>query len=110
MVLIALAVIFLPSLFHKDERVALDSTSLIPPQPKVESIVITAPIKSEGVEPAPSPDKAFQPPFTKPSVLPSNTTKASNKVTDVIAAKSEIKKKPESKKPSAADIAKHQTH
>ncbi len=106
MVLIALAIIFLPSLFHKDERVALDSTSLIPPQPKVESIVITAPVKPEGIEPAPNPDKAFQPPVTKSSELSGKTSKDVKKITDVITVKPGAKEKPASTKPKVTDIAK----
>lgn len=61
MVVIALAIIFLPSLFHRDERVVVDTTSLIPPQPEVTPIVITPPIKPETVTSVAKPEDVFQP-------------------------------------------------
>jgi DedD protein len=59
-VLVALAVIFLPSLFHKDQRVSINTTTQIPPAPVVEPVVIPKPVRPEGVTP-PTPDKLFQP-------------------------------------------------
>jgi DedD protein len=61
LVLIALAVIFLPSLFKREHRVAIDSASLIPPSPDLRPAVIAEPIRSEGISVAPPPDQAFQP-------------------------------------------------
>lgn len=52
MVLVALAIIFLPSLFHKDEPVEIDTSSLIPPAPQVEPVVVPEPIKPVDVTPA----------------------------------------------------------
>ncbi len=51
MVLTALAVIFLPSLFHRDEPVVIDTTSLIPPSPVVEPVVVPQPVKPEKIVP-----------------------------------------------------------
>ena len=76
MVLVSLAIIFLPSLFHKDQRVEVDRTSLIPSKPIVEPIVITRPQKTV-VEPAPSPEEAFQPPVEEePAKKPVAKSKA----------------------------------
>ncbi len=85
MVLISLAIIFLPSLFHRDQRVAVDTTTLIPVKPKVETVVIEAPVKPKGIAPAPSPAKAFQPPVEE--------AKASTPVT-----KPKLKSKPSTNK------------
>ena len=64
MVLVSLGIIFLPSLFHKEQRVTVDRTSLIPPKTTVEPIVIKRPQKNVA-EPAPAPERAFQPPVPK---------------------------------------------
>lgn len=72
MVLISLAIIFLPSLFYRDQdnqRVAIDTTSFIPPKPIVEPVVITPPKSIENIKPAPAPDKAFQPQEVDPAKL-----------------------------------------
>jgi DedD protein len=62
MVLVSLGVIFLPSLFSRenDGRVVVNSQSLIPPKPDVRTIVIAAPQPTVQI-PAPSPNDAFQP-------------------------------------------------
>jgi len=59
-VLLALAVIFLPALFDKDERVAIDTTSQIPPAPVAEVVDIPRPIKPEGIKVPPA-EALFQP-------------------------------------------------
>ncbi|ODS23979.1 hypothetical protein AB835_06095 [Candidatus Endobugula sertula] len=62
MVLVSLAIIFLPSLFHRDQHIQVDKTSSIPPKPTVEPIVISHPTNSKRqLKPAPAPEKAFQP-------------------------------------------------
>ena len=71
MVLISLGIIFLPSLFYRDndERMVVDTQSLIPPKPDVRTIVIVSPERTEQT-PAPLPEKAFQPtPDVKSPVL-----------------------------------------
>jgi len=59
-VLVALAVIFLPALFDKDERVAIDTTSQIPPTPTIETVEIPRPTKPEGIRVPPA-GTLFQP-------------------------------------------------
>jgi DedD protein len=72
MVLLALAIIFLPSLFHRDEpRITVDTTTLIPPKPMVEPVVIKPAVRPINASSAPSPDKAFQPPVVEPEIAPS---------------------------------------
>ena len=65
LVLTAIAVIFLPSLFTREERVVVDTTSLIPPAPDLKPVVIPEPDKTEKrpekITPAPAPEQAFQP-------------------------------------------------
>ena len=62
LVLTALAVIFLPSLFKREERsIIVDKTTLIPPPPKIEPVVVAEPVQPETITPAPPPDQAFQP-------------------------------------------------
>ncbi|MGH1486078.1 MAG: SPOR domain-containing protein [Cellvibrionaceae bacterium] len=62
-VLIALAIIFLPSFFHKDERVSIDTTTQIPPAPVIAPVVIPQPVKPNKLDKiAPPPaDQLFQP-------------------------------------------------
>ena len=71
LVLIALAVIFLPSLFKREHRLTVDNTSLIPPPPNLKPAVIAEPVKPERISPAPPPEYAFQPkekPLLPPNV------------------------------------------
>lgn len=77
LVLVALAVIFLPSLFQRDTRIPIDTTSLIPVAPVVEPVTIDIAQKPEGFDPAPQPGQAYQPPVAvveSPSVVEPNTT------------------------------------
>lgn len=59
-VLVALAVIFLPAVFDKDERVAIDTTSQIPSAPLIEPPTIPRPMKPEGIKIPPA-EELFQP-------------------------------------------------
>ena len=63
-VLVALAVIFLPSLFYKEERIEIDTSTQIPPSPKIEPVIIAQPIKPKEVDVPPS-DQLFQPEFVE---------------------------------------------
>ena len=63
-VLLALAIIFLPSLFYKEKRVEIDTVTQIPPSPKIEPVVIPQPSKPKGVDIPPS-DQLFQPEFVE---------------------------------------------
>lgn len=60
MVLVALAIIFLPSLFHRKELVEIDTTTQIPPAPNIEPVVIAPPTKPENIE-IPPPQELFRP-------------------------------------------------
>jgi len=59
-VLAALAVIFLPSLFDQDNRRRVSTTSKIPPVKLVVPATFKAPIRVEGISPAVSPDEMYQ--------------------------------------------------
>jgi len=59
-VLAALAVIFLPSLFDQDNRRRVSTTSKIPPVKSVAPATFKAPIREAGISPAQSPDEMYQ--------------------------------------------------
>ena len=59
-VLAAIAVIFLPSLFDQDNRRRVDTTSKIPPMNTVPPVSFKAPIRSEGIPPAIVADDMYQ--------------------------------------------------
>ena len=54
-VLVSLAVLFLPTLFYRDEPVIIDTTSLIPSAPSFEPIEVPEAVKPANVELSPSP-------------------------------------------------------
>ena len=70
LVLTGLAVIFLPSLFKRDDVIAVDDSSRIPPSPDVKPIVIPEPTRPENIAPAPPPEQAFQPEEETPPPSP----------------------------------------
>jgi DedD protein len=76
MVLISLGVIFLPSLFSResDDRVIVNTQSLIPPKPDVRTIVIASPQSTLQVS-APSPNDAFQPSVDASGDVDTSTSK-----------------------------------
>ncbi len=59
-VLAALAVIFLPSLFDQDNRRRVSTTSKIPPVKSVGPATFKAPIREAGIPQAKSPDEMYQ--------------------------------------------------
>ncbi|AOS98600.1 cell division protein DedD [Microbulbifer aggregans] len=61
LVLVALAVIFLPSLFDREGARYIDITSKIPPAPDIQPIEIAQPQPAQDVAPAPEPEAVFQP-------------------------------------------------
>lgn len=65
LVLAALAVIFLPTLFDREGARYIDSTSQIPPAPDVLPIEIAQPEPVAEAAPAPAPNDAFQPELVK---------------------------------------------
>lgn len=89
-VLVALAVIFLPAVFDKDERVAINTTSLIPPAPSIEPVIIPRPTKPETINIPPA-QELFQPELVEEKVekdvesKPLDTTEVEKKVAKSIA-------------------------
>ncbi|MGL6159356.1 SPOR domain-containing protein [Microbulbifer sp.] len=61
LVLAALAVIFLPTLFDREGARYIDATSQIPPAPDIQPIEIAEPRPVTDAAPAPAPEDAFQP-------------------------------------------------
>jgi len=61
LVLAALAVIFLPTLFDREGARYIDVTSQIPPAPDIQPIEIAPPEPVAGAVPAPAPEQVFQP-------------------------------------------------
>ncbi|WP_078083263.1 SPOR domain-containing protein [Microbulbifer mangrovi] len=66
LVLAALAVIFLPTLFDREGARYIDVTSQIPPAPDIKPITIAEPEPVADVEPAPPVNEVFQPDFVEP--------------------------------------------
>lgn len=61
LVLAALAVIFLPSLFDREGARYINTTSQIPAAPDIQPIEIAEPQVVEGAGPVPEPEELFQP-------------------------------------------------
>jgi DedD protein len=92
MVIISLGIIFLPSLFYRDndERMVVDTQSLIPPKPDVRTIVVVSPERVEQI-PAPTPEEAFQPrPAIESSVVEQAKVPSSVKATSKKAPESTL--------------------
>lgn len=60
-VLLAIAVIFLPSLFKREQHPAVDTTSLIPSSPDLQPVIIAEPVRPEKIAPALLPEQPLQP-------------------------------------------------
>lgn len=65
LVLAALAVIFLPTLFDREGARFVDVTSQIPPAPAIQPITIAEPEPVADIEPAPPLNDVFQPEFVE---------------------------------------------
>ncbi len=65
-VLLALVVIFLPVLFDRESLEPIDRETQIPPEPEIETVVITPPVEPEVTSPAPEPEQMFIPDETQP--------------------------------------------
>ncbi|WP_051686812.1 SPOR domain-containing protein [Microbulbifer sp. HZ11] len=65
LVLAALAVIFLPTLFDREGARYIDVTSQIPPPPDIKPISIAEPQPVADIEPAPPVNEVFQPDFVE---------------------------------------------
>lgn len=60
-VLLALAVIFVPVLFDRERMEPIDTQTQIPPPPEIEVVQLPKPSSPEWVEPAPEPQSMFTP-------------------------------------------------
>lgn len=65
LVLLALAVIFLPVLFDRDPMTPVDRTSQIPPPPQVVTVEIKQPEMPESIPAAPDPETMYVPEETR---------------------------------------------
>lgn len=60
-VLVALAVIFVPSLLREQQPEPVDTRTQIPEQPAIEPLTFEVPQQPENIEPAPAPETMFMP-------------------------------------------------
>ncbi len=70
-VLLALAVIFLPALFNREHLEPINSTTEIPPEPKIKTVSIDPPTRPNNIDLAPEPEVMYVPKdatSNKPSV------------------------------------------
>ncbi|WGL17834.1 SPOR domain-containing protein [Microbulbifer bruguierae] len=107
LVLAALAVIFLPSLFDRESARYIDVTSQIPAAPDIKPIVIAEPQPVENVEPAPPLNEVFQPDLVEQaSPAPERPSPEPEAVTEpaVAAAKPAAEAKPVAKVPSESPL------
>lgn len=102
LVLAALAVIFLPTLFDREGARYIDVTSQIPPQPDIQPIEIAEPEPVADAEPAPDPDSAFQPPVVEQDSPPA--PEASQPAAEADTAKAEKPAKPQETQQDSSPI------
>lgn len=69
-VLVALAVIFIPFLFTLEPPRPLDTTTLIPPSPDIREVTIDEPQRSGDIPPPGPVDEVFLPPESDPVTQP----------------------------------------
>lgn len=60
-VLLAIAVIFLPVLFDRKRLEPIDTTSQIPPEPQIKPVIIEEPVAPKEVDLAPEPSEMYVP-------------------------------------------------
>lgn len=60
-VLVALAVIFVPSLLREQQAEPVDTRTQIPERPEIEPLTFEVPQQPENIEPAPAPETMFVP-------------------------------------------------
>jgi DedD protein len=60
-VLVAVAVLFLPSFFKDRQQYQVDTSSQIPGRPSITAVDFNEPKQPEGIEPAPAPETMFVP-------------------------------------------------
>ncbi|MCH9690735.1 MAG: SPOR domain-containing protein [Gammaproteobacteria bacterium] len=67
LVLVALAVIFLPSLLDREQALTIDTTTQIPPPTDIPQVEINEPVADESIPPPPALAEVFQPPSASES-------------------------------------------
>ena len=82
LVLLALAVIFLPSLFDREGARYIDVTTQIPPAPDIQPIEIADPVPVPDAVPVPAADDAFQPELTSADSRPEQQEEIVESVAD----------------------------
>lgn len=60
-ILVAVAVLFLPSFFKDRQQYQVDTDSQIPQRPQITTVEFNDPSSPEGIEPAPAPETMFVP-------------------------------------------------
>ena len=78
-ILLALAVIFIPVLFDKDRIEPIDRKTQIPPPPEIRPVVIPDPVPLKNIDRAPDPDDMFVPEETAAPVVEKTELVAENK-------------------------------
>ena len=91
LVLAALAVIFLPTLFDREGARYIDVTSQIPPAPDIKPIAIAEPEPVADVEPAPPVNEVFQPEFVEPKSPAPDPESVSLKVEPEAESRAQVK-------------------
>lgn len=95
-VLIAVAVLFVPVLFDRNERRQVDTTTQIPPQPDIQPKQFDDPKRVAGITPAPDPQTMFEPQLDA-ELKPEADAKP--KLNAKVNAKANAKVKPTPRKP-----------
>lgn len=98
LVLIAIAVIFLPSLFSGEHGRRLDTRTQIPPAPETKVLVIAQPKPVEGIPKAPAPEAMYQ--LLEEDVAVESSGVASTKKEPAV-----VKKAADTVKPKVADVS-----
>lgn len=105
-VLVAIAVLFLPSLFSRDAQRTVDLTSQIPPQPAevAELLEVPEPRRPDNIPPAKAleenyPHEAAAPSITPPDAARAGPAAANDAATSVAAASPKAEEAPDSKQP-----------
>ncbi|WP_160152957.1 SPOR domain-containing protein [Microbulbifer sp. ALW1] len=114
LVLAALAVIFLPTLFDREGARYIDVTSQIPAPPDIKPIVIAEPQPVDGIDAAPPVNEVFQPDFVEqkaPAPDPETVTlppepEPAQAIASKAASKAESKVAPEETVAAAAPVRK----
>lgn len=78
LVLLGVAVIFLPGFFQQHTQYQVNTSSQIPPRPEVVPVVMDRPQASTATEPAPAPETMFLPERGSSSLASASSVRASS--------------------------------